>query len=184
MSNLKQFISNLFKSKPKLTNEEPGELYQAWTAYEKANELFDSKLPEEALQYYDMAIHPLLKEAYCHRAFCLQALNYHYDAIEDFNKAIIAFESDANLYYGRACSYMALDEYEIAEPDLKMAIRLSQQDTELNRHRNKLAKSMNWSSAVSIYIAGLKDCLQMISLFSDNPEVKEKMKEKLEVKRR
>jgi len=56
---------------------------------------------------------------------CLQALGFHLDAIDDFDKAIDMDPDDCNLYFMRAMSMRGAGRYEDADEDFRRAIALS-----------------------------------------------------------
>ncbi len=67
------------------------------------------------------------------RASCLQGLKYHYDAIEDFDKAIQLSPKDCNNYFTRSVSKGAVLDYEGQVADLEKAIELSRIKNDLNK---------------------------------------------------
>ena len=103
------------------TRASPG---QPWLIGRLTNEYID----------LDKAINCGIIEAYGDRAFTLQLLNFHYDAIDDFNKAIEECNCfDSNLYFGRANSKQGIEDYDGAISDLTKALEYSKDDNERNR---------------------------------------------------
>jgi tetratricopeptide (TPR) repeat protein len=82
-------------------------------AYEKSLPLFDRALKA----FEDPYIYSL-------RAFTLQALGYHYDAINDFNKAIEGQPWDSNYHFGRAMSKSYIGHIKGHVADLDIALEL------------------------------------------------------------
>jgi len=142
-----KWFSNLFKNK----SSNPSETGKNWIEGHRFFELgkefyFIKRLPNEGLQYFDKAIANGFEEnVFNLRAGCLQELDYHYEAIEDFNKAISLSPNDCNIYFCRSISKNATLDYEGQIADLIKAIELSQVNNEMNRIYNESAKKNNLS---------------------------------------
>jgi tetratricopeptide (TPR) repeat protein len=106
-----------------------------------------------ALEYYDYAVQKNTNdaEAYSFRAFCLQALGYYLDSIEDFTKAIQLSPQDPNSYFGRSNSYVSLKNYSAAVEDGEKAIYYASLNNPLYEAYNDEAKDKGFKSAESLY---------------------------------
>ncbi|WP_153796203.1 tetratricopeptide repeat protein [Foetidibacter luteolus] len=156
-----------------------------WDDYLAARELFVKQGKNtEALLLLDEAIERGIDYALADRAFCLQELELHYDAIEDFNNAIAVFPKDANLYYGRGHSRMILTEYDNAIADLKKAIEFSHSSNSMHEQYNDDIVGKGWNSLQEFYEFQLQTILERKDSFR-NPEL-EKMYLQIakEIKRR
>lgn len=167
---LPAFLQKLKKySTLKLQTPVPG-----WDEYLAARELFVKQgKNNEALVLLDEAIGKGIHYAYADRAFCLQELELHYDAVEDFDKAISAFPKDANLYYGRGHSKMVLTEYDNAVSDLKKAIEYSHLTSSIHEQYDADIIAKGWNSLQEFYEFQLQTILERKDSFR-NPEL-EKM---------
>lgn len=111
-----------------------------------------NKNDEEALEYFDKAFECGFEdEVYENRGICLQALGYDYDAIEDFNKAILNSSNDANLYFLRSISKSSVGDIEGSVDDLSKAAELSKIQNEINTNYNETIKGQGWSSITDYY---------------------------------
>ncbi|WP_264537464.1 tetratricopeptide repeat protein [Flavobacterium sp. N1736] len=91
--------------------------------FEKGKELYFANQFQEAIIHFDNAITSgLYYEAYKLKGNCLQKLDYHYNAIEDFDKAIEANPLDFSNYYSRAVSKKAILDFTGQIEDLHNAI--------------------------------------------------------------
>ncbi len=103
-----------------------------------------------ALECFDNAIESgCLEEVFDLRAGCLQALGYHYEAIEDFDKAIMLSPEDCNMYFSRSISKGAILDYLGEINDLEIAIKLSKIDNKLNRGYNEEAISQGYENGIA-----------------------------------
>jgi tetratricopeptide (TPR) repeat protein len=115
---------------------------------------------EAALAKFDIAIGTgIFNEAYRERAYCLQILNFHLDAIDDFSSAIELFPQNANNYYGRSLSKGSLGYYDTAIDDIKKAIELSLVDSKENFEVNQVAIQKNIMPPTPLY----KDYLEELT---------------------
>lgn len=129
-------------------------------SFKEGLKLAAAKDYEKAIIMFDKAIElDLIKEAYRERAYCLQRLGYHPDAIDDFTQAIKYFPSNANNYYGRALSNGSLGNYDQALSDVNCAISLSRVESDENQALNTIAKKMGYNSATRIYEAYLPELI-------------------------
>ena len=139
-------------------------LIEGWDAYQEAVKLFTIKNPkerndEQALLLFDKAIDCGIKDAYSLRALCLQGLDYHYDAIEDFDQALLNEKNDPNLYFGRGHSKKIIADYDGAISDLKQAVELSKLPTKLNGEYNDEIGKSGWQSATQYFSFQLQDAI-------------------------
>jgi tetratricopeptide (TPR) repeat protein len=111
--------------------------HEGLEAFNEGNRYFFSKDFNTALPYYDTAIQNNIEEGYDQRAMCLQALNYHVDALSDFDRAIELSPQDCNIYFMRAMSRIKLRDNAGAVSDMRAAIELSQVKNERNRAYNE-----------------------------------------------
>ncbi len=142
-----KWFSNLFKRKlQNNTNSDKEELNSKWligyNAFKKGKQCYLNNKIIEALHYFDLAIDNrfLIDDIYSLRGGCLQLLNYHYDAIDDFDNAITLYLRDCNIYFMRSVSKGYILDYEGQIADLEKAIKLSMEDNELNKIYHELAK--------------------------------------------
>jgi len=156
------FLSNR-KETPK---ESQGELSfsDGRAAYQEAKKLFytndqKERNDEQALLLFDKAIESGITDAYADRAFCLQGLKYHYDAISDFDSAINNCPNDANLFYGRGHSKKIIGNYDCAIIDLNEAVELSSIESDLNKAYNDEMQIQGGSSVTQFYEFQLQDIM-------------------------
>ena len=131
-------------------------LLEGSAAFNEGNEYFLSKDFEKALPYYDKAIQNNIEEGYNQRAMCLQALNYHIDALDDFDNAIELSSQDCNIYYMRSLSRVQLGDNSGAISDMNKAIELSQVKIEMNRAYNEGRTKNGESSLHDFYTLNLQ----------------------------
>lgn len=103
-----------------------------------------------ALYYLDKAVeNGYMKDGIFEiRGFCLQSLDYYFDAIEDFNKAISLSPNDCSLHYNRGLYKGITLDYEGEIKDIEKAIELFKPDTQMNREHNQNAINMGFSSGL------------------------------------
>ncbi|MBF4516888.1 hypothetical protein IRZ71_11050 [Flavobacterium sp. ANB] len=90
---------------------------------EKGKRLYNSNQIQDALIYLDNAINLGFDNgAYEIRGNCFQKLDYHYKAIEDFDKAIEMNPLEFSYYYSRAVSKKAILDFTGQIEDLHNAI--------------------------------------------------------------
>jgi tetratricopeptide (TPR) repeat protein len=124
--------------------------------FEKGKKFYFEKNLNRALCNFDLAIeNGIEKEVYELRGRCLQELNYEYDAIEDFNKAIILSPSDCNIYLARSISKHSILDFEGEINDLEKAICLSKVENDLNKGYYAEAIKMGYNSVESLFHARL-----------------------------
>ena len=152
---------------------------------EEANKLFyEEKRDEEALLLYDKVIMSGVFEGYIHRAFCLQSLKYHFEAIEDFDKGIQSEPQNANNFFGRGNSKSAIGDIQGQITDLKRAIELSSVKSEQNDINNIGARAQGFETAKALYESILGFVITKFEMMNKNEYVKNRFLEKLELKRR
>lgn len=122
----------------------------------QAYKLFDQKRYAEALVYFDLVENSNCTpetqfDLYNERGNCLQALNYHLDAIDDFTKLIEMYPGSANPYFMRSLSYLMLGDYSEAWKDNFTAIQLSKANTKENTEANERAKKNGYDTATLFY---------------------------------
>ncbi|MBF2709024.1 tetratricopeptide repeat protein [Flavobacterium soyangense] len=154
------WFSNLFKKKTKnnTSNDNSDSEWDAFISFARGEKYFFNSEWNDALYHFDKAIEKDYKkdDIFELRGMCLQALGYDYDAIEDFNKAIIFSPNNCNLYYNRALSKEVILDYEGEIKDIEKAIELSKQDTQMNRQYNKEAIDSGFrNGVVGLYEIGI-----------------------------
>ena len=98
--------------------------------FEKGKELYAANQFQEAIIHLENAISSgSYHEAYKLKANCLQKMDYHYNAIEDFDKAIEANPLDFSSYYSRAVSKKAIFDFTGQIEDLHNAIYYYKKNT-------------------------------------------------------
>lgn len=103
---MKWFVNLGIQFKSKFFKQNPG---QDAADLEKGKELYLSSRFNEALSYLDNAVNEGFNSTvYELRAKCFQKLNYHYKAIEDFDKVIEDNPLEFSYYYSRAVSKNAV----------------------------------------------------------------------------
>lgn len=120
-----KWLSNLFSKK--LRNRAKKSINNSGLAeFEIGKRLYLSGNIEEALYYTDLAINRGFdSEAFVIRGCCLQELKFHYDAINDFDKAIQVLPNYQN-YFSRSISKAAILDYEGQLSDVKFALELTE----------------------------------------------------------
>ena len=169
---------NIINEKKEILNPQSKQNYSAgYDAYEEAKKLLvltgAKRKDNEALLLLDKAIECGIEKAYADRAFILQGLNFHYDAITDFYNAIQLAKDDANLYFGRGHSRDIVGDYDGAVSDLQKAIEFSKIDNETNRIYNTadFITDGSWESATVFYE------LQLVTLLQNQKYSEGSMKE-------
>ncbi len=111
-------------------------------AYERGRSLFAVRSFQEALGQFDLAIANGFEEEmkfqdgeiYIWRAGCLQMLNFHLDAIDDFDRGILISPGNGERHFQRSVSKGAVGDFAGAVADLEEAVRLDS----ANNHENQL----------------------------------------------
>lgn len=102
---------------------------------EKGKQLYLSNQFQDALLYLDNAINlGFDNEVYAIRGNCLQKLDYHYNAIEDFDKAIETNPFEFSIYYSRALSKKAILDFTGQIEDLHNAIHYYKRNLNIENH--------------------------------------------------
>jgi tetratricopeptide (TPR) repeat protein len=122
-------------------------------AFELGQKAFRENNMEEALEHFDQAIQcGFYREGiYCDRGLCLQHLDLHLDAVDDFTKAISLAPTSSSLYSMRSESRRETGDIYGCIADLKEAIRLSRGGDKLNEGFELTAKELGYGGAVSYY---------------------------------
>jgi len=102
---------------------------------EKGKQLYLSNKFQDALLYLDSAINLGFDNGvYIVRGNCLQKLDYHYNAIEDFDKAIEMNPLEFSIYYSRAISKKAILDFTGQIEDLHNAIHYYKKKLNIENH--------------------------------------------------
>lgn len=109
----------------------------------------------EAIERFDRALMLGFRDPdlFYSRGTCLQHLQWHLDAIDDFTVLISLEPEDCNHYFQRANSKSAVGDGDGFRCDMKQAIRLSKLPTAQNVTHNDSAVAMGWPSATALYEA-------------------------------
>jgi len=131
---------------------------------------------QDALDCFDKAIASGFEEGgiYDSRGSCLQILDFHLDAIDDFNKAIPLDPEDCNLYFMRSVSKGATGDLYGCVADLQEAIRLSEIDNPLNEKYNLWANKLGYKNIAAKFNYDLIVANQDI----ETQEAKERLRSK------
>ncbi|MGK7899412.1 MAG: tetratricopeptide repeat protein [Xenococcus sp. (in: cyanobacteria)] len=94
---------------------------------ERANQQFNNKNYQAALENYNLAIkhYPTLAEAYYNRGLVKRIICNHEEAIQDFSIAIILAPKMFLAYYYRGLTYYELGDYPYATANYNYAIMLN-----------------------------------------------------------
>lgn len=156
-------ISRLWVMGKKESNKiEPSEPHQSdgkwvldYNSFKQGKELYFKGQLNEALILFDSLIENGYEdkkgEVYDLKACCLQGLNYEYEAIENFNKAIIFSPNDCNRYFSRSISRSAILDFEGEISDLEKAIQLSNDYPKINESYIESAKEQGYDSLASLF---------------------------------
>jgi tetratricopeptide (TPR) repeat protein len=138
---------------------------QGYNAFKEGQKHEAALRKHEALNCYDTANKCGFEDAglFSSRAWLLNGLGWHLDAIEDFDKAILLEPQDCNLYFGRAMSKMQTGDQQGSRADFQEAIRLSKVDNGLNTKYSSGAKDIGRVSHTAMYE-------QQASISADMPE--------------
>ncbi len=111
-----------------------------------------------ALEFFDQAIEKGYNEAevFASRGSILHDLNFHIDALNDYNICITKNAQKASYYYARAMIKSYMFDYKGSSADFQEAIRLSKFDNEDTRYWNSYAKETGYNSVTEKYELDLK----------------------------
>lgn len=102
---------------------------------EKGRQFYLSNQFQDALLHLNNAINfGFDREVYALRGNCLQKLDYHYNAIEDFDKAIETDPLEFSIYYNRAISKRAILDFTGHIEDLHNAIYYYKKHSIIENH--------------------------------------------------
>lgn len=151
--NLFSFLVKLFGPETTEKSEADQRWLRGYKAIESGKIHFLNRRAQEALECFDVAIECESEgdDVYEMRGSCLQSLEWHLDAIDDFTTAISRRPDDSNLFFQRAMSMTAIGDGNGFEADINEAIRLSKLDTALSRSHNEGAIEMGWSNVTKVY---------------------------------
>lgn len=154
-------ITCLFEPKDPGPTEAGKKWAQACRAFEKGKQHY---LAEEvkgtgtaqiqlALECFDEAIGLGFEGGGIHasRGSCLQSLEFHLDAIDDFNKAISLNPQDSNLYFMRSVSKGAAGDLGGRIADLQEALRVSEIENETNKIYHAWAQELGYKNITAKY---------------------------------
>lgn len=151
-------ILNFFKQKDNGPTEGNQKWVEGYKAFERGKQHYLAGQEthsiaaqiQNALNCFDYAIASGFEDGgiYGTRGSCLQLLDFHLDAIDDFNKAIPLEPDDSNLYYMRSVSKGATGDLRGRVSDLQEAIRLAGVDTAINKSYDAWAKQKGHKDGV------------------------------------
>lgn len=149
MSWLKK-LTSAFKSQP--VDPAHARWLEGYNAYEKGMKHYSAEPPEaeEALGCFDKAIECGMDDVDVRftRGLTLQAMGYHFDAMDDLNKAVELDPEDSNKFFVRSLSRSSLEDFHGSLADLEEAVRLAAFDTPLNRSYDEDAREMGHANGV------------------------------------
>jgi tetratricopeptide (TPR) repeat protein len=140
---------NLFKKTPSSSPEDEKWL-RGYNALEGGKKHYIEERTEQALDCFDTAIECGHgdAEAFSCRGSCLQILEWHLDAIDDFTRAIELEPDDSNDYYMRSISRGAVGDLQGQVDDLNEAIRVAGIPNAANRSHNEHAKEHGYRNGI------------------------------------
>ena len=146
-------LFGLFKRKSKEVEEAERVSMAGLRSFQNGKSHFAARNEQTAVNCFDTAVDFGYSNAelFSLRGSCLQTLEWHLDAIDDFTRAIALAPDDCNNYFSRAMSKTAAGDQVGFEADIQQAIRLSAADNELNRNYNRTAVEMGHSNAAAMY---------------------------------
>jgi tetratricopeptide (TPR) repeat protein len=154
-------IAGLFEPKDNGPTEEGKRWAKGCRAFEKGKQHyltedgkgFSNDQIQLALDAFDEAIEAGFEggRIYASRGSCLQSLEYHLDAIEDFTKAIQLTPEDSNLYFMRSVSKGASGDLTGRVADLVEAIRVSAIENEANKIYHGWARTLGYKNITAKY---------------------------------
>jgi len=161
-----KWFKHLFPTKTR--SKEKQDFYNASNAYFLGERLFrESTLSDEsieirknkeaeALKLFDKTIELGFEEEpelYSMRGYILNDLEFYFDALEDFNKAILKKPKKgiASNYFMRGCIKESIYDFDGAITDIEEAIRLSKPDNENNRFWNGHYQKIHFNTATEYY---------------------------------
>jgi Flp pilus assembly protein TadD len=146
-------LFSFFKRKSKNVAEADRGSLAGYRAFENGKSHFSARNDQAAVDCFDKAIECGFanSELFGLRGSCLQSLDWHLDAIDDFTRAIALDTDDCNNYFQRAMSKSATGDQAGLEADIEHAIRLSTMDNELNQNYNRGAIEMGHSNTAAMY---------------------------------
>ncbi|HEY1717321.1 MAG TPA: hypothetical protein VGH42_03400 [Verrucomicrobiae bacterium] len=152
MNPLSNFL-NFFRKKPSVSTEADDKWLQGYDALVAGKKHLAEGRHQAALDYFDTAVECGFDdgEMFGSRAPCLQSLEWHLDAIDDFTKAIRREPEDSNLYFQRSISKRAVGDQQGGLADMQDAIRIAKTDNKFTRGYNLVIKDMGWQSVVAMY---------------------------------
>lgn len=151
-------IINFFKKRDTEPTEAGKKWFEGYNAFERGKKHYLAGDPDRsdpgriqaALDCFDEAIASGFENGdggiYGLRGSCLQVLNFHLDAIDDFDKAIPIEPEDCNLYFMRSVSKGETGDLRGRVADLQVAIRLAQTGNPLNERYNAWAKKLGYEN--------------------------------------
>jgi tetratricopeptide (TPR) repeat protein len=167
-------LTRLFKKRPPPLAEEKRRWLEGYAAYVEGKKQYPDGDDEIALTLFDMAIDLGVKEVglFSCRGGCLQALDYHLDAIDDFNSAIALDPEDANLYFQRAISKSGAGDIDGAISDIESAVVLSKIVSELNREYDRYQRQIGWPNGYTPFLTSQLELYKLHrEVTQQNPEL-------------
>jgi tetratricopeptide (TPR) repeat protein len=154
-----KWLSFFFKKKTSEYHSDKSDLeWDAFICYARGKKHFLASEFEEALELFDKALEKGFEKENIFelRGLCLQSLGYEFDAIQNFNNAIMLSPDNCHLYYNRALSKDVILDYEGEIEDIEKAIELAKIDSYLNRQYNKDAITNGYQNGIiGMYEIGL-----------------------------
>ena len=144
-------IANFFKKPDTEPTESDYLWHEGYKAFERGKDFYFQNEHQQALRYFDAAIDSGFDDenVYGMRGGCLQRLNWHLDAIDDFTKAITFDPGDSNNYFMRSISRGAVGDLHGRVDDLNEAIRLAGIDSSSTRSHNAYARENGYEDGIA-----------------------------------
>ncbi|AWK06664.1 hypothetical protein HYN56_21495 [Flavobacterium crocinum] len=155
---MKWFVNLGIQFKSKVSDQNPE---QDTADLEKGKSLFLSSKFDEALYHLDNALNSGFNSTvYELRAQCFQKLNYHYNAIEDFDKVIEDNPLEFSYYYSRAVSKNAVFDIAGQIEDLQNCIYYYKKNKNIE---NSILKNLETDLILAgNYVEGVKSTITAV----------------------
>jgi serine/threonine-protein phosphatase 5 len=133
----------------------------------RANQLFQAKHFDQAIEYYTRAIEldNSVAAFYANRAFAYLKMECYGLALADADKAIELDPGYVKAYYRRAMAYMPLGNYHKSVQDLRRVCQMAPNDIDAKRHLQecqKIVKKIDFEKAIAFDDAQYKSRGQVL----------------------
>jgi tetratricopeptide (TPR) repeat protein len=150
--NILTSLRNLFRPQH-ISSPEDKTWLRGLNAFEAGKKQSVARRDQEAVASFDTAFQCGRSdpELFALRGSCLQTLEWHLDAIDDFTRAISLQPQDCNHYFSRAMSKRSSGDLEGFRADVREAIRLAKLDNSITRLYDEGARDMGHRSTAAMY---------------------------------